>query len=193
MLFLSMIYTDADNDKQFFEDLFDNYKKQMFLLAMSYLHNESDSEDAVQNTFVRIIKNSRDTVLKIENDTDMRNYLLKATKNSCIDIMRKNSKQNMDSDFTSQSVSGGPNLIDSEFVETICRKAEYEELVLMIKCLDKKYREVLYYHFVLEFSIAETSKILNQNISTTKMQLVRGKKKLMCLLNAKGDGLYVIE
>ena len=99
----------------------------------------------------------------------------------------------MDSDFTSQSVSGGPNLIDSEFVETICRKAEYEELVLMIKCLDKKYREVLYYHFVLEFSIAETSKILNQNISTTKMQLVRGKKKLMCLLNAKGDGLYVIE
>ena len=193
MLFLSMIYTDADNDKQFFEDLFDNYKKQMFLLAMSYLHNESDSEDAVQNTFVRIIKNSRGTVLKIENDTDMRNYLLKATKNSCIDIMRKNSKQNMDSDFTSQSVSGGPNLIDSEFVETICRKAEYEELVLMIKCLDKKYREVLYYHFVLEFSIAETSKILNQNISTTKMQLVRGKKKLMCLLNAKGDGLYVIE
>ena len=193
MLFLSMIYTDADNDKQFFEDLFDNYKKQMFLLAMSYLHNESDSEDAVQNTFVRIIKNSRDTVLKIENDTDMRNYLLKATKNSCIDIMRKNSKQNMDSDFTSQSVSGGPNLIDSEFVETICRKAEYEELVLMIKCLDKKYREVLYYHFVLEFSIAETSKILNQNISTTKMQLVRRKKKLMCLLNAKGDGLYVIE
>ena len=193
MLFLSMIYTDADNDKQFFEDLFDNYKKQMFLLAMSYLHNESDSEDAVQNTFVRIIKNSRDTVLKIENDTDMRNYLLKATKNSCIDIMRKNSKQNMDSDFTSQSVSGGPNLIDSEFVETICRKAEYEELVLMIKCLDKKYREVLYYHFVLEFSIAETSKILNQNISSTKMQLVRGKKKLMCLLNAKGDGLYVIE
>lgn len=156
-------------------------------------HNESDSEDAVQNTFVRIIKNSRDTVLKIENDTDMRNYLLKANKNSCIDIMRKNSKQNMDSDFTSQSVSGGPNLIDSEFVETICRKAEYEELVLMIKCLDRKYREVLYYHFVLEFSIAETSKILNQNISTTKMQLVRGKKKLMCLLNAKGDGLYVIE
>ena len=193
MLFLSMIYTDADNDKQFFEDLFDNYKKQMFLLAMSYLHNESDSEDAVQNTFVRIIKNSRDTVLKIENDTDMRNYLLKATKNSCIDIMRENSKQNMDSDFTRQSVSGGPNLIDSEFVETICRKAEYEELVLMIKCLDKKYREVLYYHFVLEFSIAVTSKILNQNISTTKMQLVRGKKKLMCLLNAKGDGLYVIE
>ena len=193
MLFLSMIYTDADNDKQFFEDLFDNYKKQMFLLAMSYLHNESDSEDAVQNTFVRIIKNSRDTVLKIENDTDMRNYLLKATQNSCIDIMRKDCKQNMDSDFTSQSVSGGPNLIDSEFVETICRKAEYEELVLMIKCLDKKYREVLYYHFVLEFSIAETSKILNQNISTTKMQLVRGKKKLMCLLNAKGDGLYVIE
>ena len=91
MLFLSMIYTDADNDKQFFEDLFDNYKKQMFLLAMSYLHNESDSEDAVQNTFVRIIKNSRDTVLKIENDTDMRNYLLKATKNcKCQAKMSKN-------------------------------------------------------------------------------------------------------
>ncbi len=54
--------------------------KKMVLFALSILDNESDSEDALQNAFIKIISNNWKTLSKIDNDNDMRNYLLKATK-----------------------------------------------------------------------------------------------------------------
>ena len=37
-------------------------------------------------------------------------------------------------------------------------------------------------------TISKTAKLLNQTTSTTKKQLVRGKKMLLNLLGIKGDG-----
>lgn len=186
MLVLLMSYIDNTKDEITVERLFNTYKKQMVVYALSILHNDSDSEDAVQNAFVKIVGNNWKTVSKINNADDMKNYLLKATKNSCIDIMRKNNRQIIRGDFISKSNQEADAPSDSDFVETVCSKLNYEELVEIIEGLDRKYSEVLYYHFVLELTIKETSKILKQNISTTKMQLVRGKKQLIDLINSKG-------
>ena len=57
----------------------------------------------------------------------MRNYLLKATKNSCIDIMRKNSRQVVSADFITKSSQETDIPSDSDFVEAICNKLDYEE------------------------------------------------------------------
>ncbi len=183
MLALLLTYIEDERDQQTFEALFNTYKKQMVIYALSILHNDSDAEDAVQNTFVKILSNNWKTILKINNDTDMRNYLFKATKNACIDIMRKNSRQTILADLASKNKQGMDVLSDDDFVEYICRKLDYEELITKIEGLDRKYGEVLYYHFVLELTISETAKILKQNVSTTKMQLVRGKKQLIELSN----------
>lgn len=78
MVALLMTYIENDREKKTVERLFNTYKKQMVLFALSILDNESDSEDAVQNAFIKIISNNWKTVSKIDND--MRNYLLKATK-----------------------------------------------------------------------------------------------------------------
>ena len=76
MVALLMTYIENGKDKKTVELLFNTYKKQMVLYALSILHNESDSEDAVQNAFIKIISNNWKTVAKIDNDNDMRNYLL---------------------------------------------------------------------------------------------------------------------
>ncbi len=193
MLALLLTYIEDEQDKQTFEALFNAYKKQMVIYALSILHNNSDAEDAVQNTFIKILSNNWKTILKINNDTDMRNYLFKATKNSCIDIMRKNSRQIILADLISKNKQNIDVLSDNDFVEYICRKLDYEELITKMKSLDRKYCEVLYYHFVLELTVSETAKILKQNVSTTKMQLVRGKKQLINLMNLKGATEYVNE
>ena len=75
---------------------------------------------------------------------------------------------------------------DSTFIEVLCNKIDYDQILDAIKNLSEKYRYVLYYHFVMELTVPQTAKILNQSVPTTKKQIVRGKKMLLNLLNIEG-------
>ena len=78
-------------------------------------------------------------------------------------------------------------LSDDTFIEFVCNRIDYDKIIEAIKSLSEKYRDVLYYHFVMELSIPQTAKSLNQTLSTTKQRLVRGKKLLLNYLVLKGD------
>ena len=157
----------------------------MFYLAMSIIHSKDDAEDIVHDVFLNIAQRQMSVIKAIKNDEDMRNYLLKATKNKALNRIRDRKKENVciDSIIEFSSV----NITDSEFIDKICDESEYEHVLTAIESLDSIYRNSLYYHFVLEIPIQEVSKILNQSISTTKKQLVRGKKMLLALLETKGE------
>ena len=185
MLIFYLTFIDDFDDKKLFENLFYSYRKQMVYLAMSYIHNQDDAEDIVHDVFLNIAQRHMSIIKNVKNDKDMRSYLLKSTKNKALNKIRDRKKDNIciDSiiDFSNESIT------DSEFIDKICDESEYEHVLTAIESLDSIYRNSLYYHFVLEIPIQEVSKILNQSISTTKKQLVRGKKRLLALLETKGE------
>ncbi|MBQ6825740.1 MAG: hypothetical protein IJP34_03660 [Clostridia bacterium] len=80
MLALYLAYLDDENDKELFENIYYSYRKQMLLMAENILKNTNDSEDAVSTVFLRIAQKNWDVVSNIKSPTDLRNYLLKATK-----------------------------------------------------------------------------------------------------------------
>ncbi len=187
MLALCLAYLDDDNDKELFEEIFNSYKKQMVILAESLLNNKADAEDAVGDVFLRIAQKNWDTVRAIKDETDLRNYLLKATKNTSLNMIKLKKKYNVSLDTVSEyNTNDIEELSDNTFLEKICNKFEYKKIVEAIQSLDEKYRDVLYYHFVLDLTAAQTAKSLNQTLTTTKKQLVRGKKKLLSLLETQG-------
>ncbi len=185
MLVFCLAFIDDSNDKELFENLFYAYRKQMVYLAMSFIHNQDDAEDIVHDVFLNIAQRHMSIIKNIKNDEDMRNYLLKATKNKALNRIRDRKKDSVCIDsileFSNENVS------DGEFIDEICNHSEYEQVLSAIESLDNIYRNSMYYHFVLEIPIQEVSKILNQSISTTKKQLVRGKKRLLALLETKGE------
>lgn len=187
MLALYLAYLDDDNDKELFEEIFNSYKKQMVILAESLLKNEDDAEDVVGDVFLRIAQKNWDVVRGIKNETDLRNYLLKATKNTSLNMIKAKKKDNISLDTVSEyNINDIEELSDNTFLETICNKFEYNKIIEAIQSLDTKYRDVLYYHFVLDLTVPQTAKSLNQTLTTTKKQLVRGKKILLSLLEAHG-------
>lgn len=187
MLALYLAYLDDDNDKELFEEIFNSYKKQMVILAESLLKNEDDAEDVVGDVFLRIAQKNWDVVRGIKNETDLRNYLLKATKNTSLNMIKAKKKDNISLDTVSEyNINDIEELSDNTFLETICNKFEYNKIIEAIQLLDVKYRDVLYYHFVLDLTVPQTAKSLNQTLTTTKKQLVRGKKILLSLLEAHG-------
>ncbi len=187
MLALYLAYLDDANDQRLFEDIYYSYRKQMVTLALSILGKKEDAEDAVSKVFVRIAEKNWDVVRGIKSDTDLRNYLLKATKNTSLNMIKARKKENVSLDTISEYyLEGIEELSDDSFLEVICNRVEAEKVKKTILQMNEKYRDVLYYHFVMGLTVPETAKSLNQTVAATKKQLVRGKKMLLKMLGIEG-------
>lgn len=184
--YLSLI--EDFEQKSIFEKIYNQHRNQMFLLANNLLHNTSDAEDVVHDVFVKIATRHMEFIQNIENPEDLRNYLLKATKNTALNQLNKKHNRTtsldtlMEYDFEETA-----EITDEDFIEFISTKTEYESIVEAMLSLKEPYKDILYYHFVLELSIPEAAQHLNRNETTAKKQLVRGKKMLLNILQGKGE------
>lgn len=183
MLALYMSFIDDESHRRLFEEIYINYRKQMFLVARSLLGNDSDAEDIVHDVFLKIAKKHMAKISRIENGIDLRNYLLKATKHTALDHLRKHQHERISMDTEIEmDIPDTVDMSDTAFVEKICNNVEYKRIIEAIASLKDIYREVLYYHFVMELSVPEVAKLMNCKVSTVKQRLVRGKKILYAQL-----------
>lgn len=177
--YLSMIETPVD--KRVFEQLYINYSKQMFYLAKSILSEDAAAEDAVHDVFVAIASKHMTTIKKIENETDLRNYLLKATKNCCLNYIQKRNRTPVSADIVqgTKLAIAEKEITDDEFWEYIHNITEAKRVMDAIVTLPRIYADVLYYHFVMGLTGKEIVKLTGNKLSTVKKQLVRGKAALL--------------
>lgn len=89
-LYLSLIDNEDDRDK--FEFIYLIYRKRMVSEAYNILRNEYDAEDAVHDTFIKLARNMK-AIDEPDSDKTL-SYVLKAVKNTAINILNKNIKRN---------------------------------------------------------------------------------------------------
>jgi RNA polymerase sigma-70 factor (ECF subfamily) len=186
MLVLYLTYIDEEQEKLKFENLYYTYRKQMAAVAMSVVCSREDAEDIVHEVFLNIASKHMEMVCKISDERDLRNYMLKAVKNTALNWKKKRGRWlflENDIEIKNDTLE----LSDDKFVEYLCEKMEYERVLEAIKALETKYQNVLYYHFVMELPVPQVAKSLSQSLAATKKQLVRGKKKLLQILGEE-DG-----
>jgi len=180
---LYISYIDNEKEKKILEKIYYLYRKQMFLVARSILNNEADAEDVVQDVFLHIVSKYIDILSRIENENDLRNYLLKSTKNMALNKKKKIGRMLLfDENEDLEKFKVTKEWMDDNFEQYIFKRYEYEKVLQSINRLDEKYKLVLYYHFVMELEVKKVAVLMNQSVSTTKKQLFRGKKKLLFLL-----------
>lgn len=166
-------------EERLFEKLYSKYRFVMYSVAFSILQDESDAEDAVHDTFLSIAARQMPLLSRIEDEEDRQSYILKATRNTALNMLRRGGRRLPSDDiYECEQIDASDNP-DEEFINSICMKHDYKQVVKAIRRLDKKYSDVLYYHFVLGLTAMEVAKIQNKNINTIKKQLVRGKKRLL--------------
>lgn len=187
MLTIYLNLIDNDNDRSLFERIYYSHRKQMLTVALSILKNEDDAEDLVHDVFCNIAEKHIQTLQKIKNEQDMKNYLLKATKNSSLNMKRDTKRLILLNE--SETVFSKENLDDDKFFDMICGNLSYQEIISAIRSLDKKYEEVLYLHFVIEMTVPEVAEILSRNKQTVKKQISRGKALLLEKLSINGGAI----
>ena len=184
---IPMIYADLIDDAGHlarFEEIYEEYYRQMFHQANQILHDAYEAEDAVQDAFIGIARNMK-TVSTISDKADLFYYLMRAAENAAYNRTRQ-TKHYANVLPLEEGLVGSKH----SFWESLCTKLDYEQMMRAIGSLPKMYREVLYYHFVLGLTIPEVAKGLDIKLSTTKQRLVRGKKALLDAIGEEGELNY---
>ena len=171
-----MIYADLIDDagnRLRFEEIYETYYRQMFFKAHSILRDAHEAEDAVHEALIGIARNMK-TVSSIADAQDLRYYVLRAAENAAYNRTRQTKQYTQ-----AVPLEYAPHMSDGSLWEAMCTRMEYEALVDIIAAMPRIYREVLYYHLVLELSMPEVAQGLGLKLTTAKQRLVRGKKLLM--------------
>jgi RNA polymerase sigma-70 factor (ECF subfamily) len=72
-----------------FEQVFHSYYNELANYAFSILKSRDDAEDVVQEVFIRVWQNNPSVI----TTADVKFYLVTATRNGCISLLRKNANK----------------------------------------------------------------------------------------------------
>lgn len=175
-VYLAMV--DSDDEKEFVACLYKKYKAYLFSVSLSILHSYSDAEDAVHETFVRIIKN----LPKIKNaDPDKtKSFITVIIRNLCYDIVRKNNHQTYDNEYET----------DERYLSDTVKEAEtrldFETVIKNIGKLSPTLKNISTLYFVLQYSVSEICEILGISEDSVYSAVSRSRK-ILSEKHQKGD------
>lgn len=141
------------------KEVYERQNRRVYRLAMLYLKNVQDAEDAVQNIFLKYIQKE----VEFESENHENAWFIIVTKNYCKDVLKAFWRRNVD-------LGDIPEVGSSE--------EETKLLLMQIWKLPEKYREVLYLYYYEGYSIREMSSLLQRKESTIQTQLATARKKL---------------
>jgi len=152
------------------EETYNRQYHRSYRIAMLYLNNKSDAEDAVHQAFLAII----DYFHKISKmkRPDLEAYIVVIVRNKSIDILRARKKI---ADFDYNDGIG-----DQEYPEP-----QTSELADKLAKLPEKYRSVLLLRFHYGFKTKELAKMYGTTQENIQKILWRGRKMLEEELNGE--------
>lgn len=165
-IYLSALETAEE--KAEFEDLYIKYKQRMYAIAYKILHNVEDSEDAVHNAFLKIADNFEE--IKKFSCKETERYIVIIVRNTSINIYRKNKN---DTEHLTE-LDDNQSIVNINFFENI----EHDELIKAISNLPLIYKDILFLHYVNQYTTKEISKLLDISLDTVWKRIERAKKLL---------------
>lgn len=164
----------GDSKSQF--EVYKLYSKAMYNVCYRILNNETEAEDALQEAFV-------DAFMKIQsfkNESAFGAWLKQIVVNKALNHLRirKNIFVNIE-DHTFEIEKYKPN----ENSEECEPKFTIENINRNLKNLPEGYRVVLSLYLFEGYDHEEISQILKISESTSRSQYLRGKQKLISMIN----------
>ena len=140
-------------------------QEHFYRIAYSYLRNEADALDAVQNAVCKALENYN----KLRSDTAIKMWFYRILVNESLQIIRDNKKivllENTKDQLANQSYEDKTQVFSDDFLE-------------QIKVLDDESQKIFILRYFEEMSLKEISEIMNMNLNTVKAKIYRGLAKL---------------
>ncbi len=138
----------------------EKYSDMMYRIAYIMLGNESDAQDAVQDSLIKYITKGQ----HFSDENHEKAWMITVVSNICRDILRRR-KRDMELN---------PELIQEQ-TESIVHSSGILEALMLIP---ENFRIVLTLYYVEERTITEIASIIHRTPSAVKMRLKKGRELL---------------
>ena len=147
-------------DEKIQQVLLECYEKY-YRLAYSYMGNQEDALDVVQESAYKAIRDSK----KVENENYISTWIYRIVVNTAIDMLRKRKKEGINTQFEDYEMPVEDTYSDPDLAVALNRLKAEERLVITLRYFE-------------ELSLEEISDIAGEPLSTIKSRLYRALKKL---------------
>ena len=156
--------------------LVEEYAQSLYRVAFSVTRNNAEAEDAVQETFLRVLKNKT----KLAEIRNIRVWLVRITWNVVLDRKRR-AKVRPETDDVADLVRVLPcSRIGAE--STAIASEGYVRILRLIDTLPKKEREALLLSAIDELPTTEIAAVLQTSESSVRSRLFRARQSLSKML-----------
>ena len=155
------MYTKAE-----FEKCYRTHFQMVWNLCYTYLHHPADTEDAVQETFLRLVRSG-----KTFRDRDHEKaWLIVTAGNVCKDELKRKGRKNLSLEEVSTAGFQQPRT---------------DETLLAVQALPDQYRTALYLFYYEGLPAKKIAKLLKRPEATVRSDLHRGRQMLKARLEGK--------
>lgn len=148
------------------ETMYELYEQGMYRVAYGVLHNKEQAEDAVQDSFEKLLKYLPE--IDAPDSPKTQKLVLKIVRNTAIDQYRRNNKQN---EWLSEQGKCGEET--STFIKSV---EDREFLQQLLQAVPTEYREIIKLRCYYGFSAKETGNILGISEGNVNKRLERARK-----------------
>lgn len=180
MLSFLLSITDESNHSRIIY-LYNTYHDDMIKLAKYRLKKsglpnyELDSEDVVQNAFVKISKYINSIDFEV-CEKELKAYVLSIVANESKNAVNEYK-------YFDDIESHEEDLSDDDFFERIEIKETYDMVIEQIKHMDEKYSITLLFHYSEDMSVKEIADLMGISEKTVYTRITRGKRLLLELIS----------
>ena len=143
-------------------EIYYRYVDMIYRLCFTILKNTHDTEDSVQNTFIKLINHKKE----FENSEHEKAWLIRTATNISRDFLRKSSRKDTPLDEIEEKVPAEEH------------KTENIDLLNAVLSLDEKYREVIFLYYYEGYNSNEIAELLDKSASTIRSHLSEARTKL---------------
>lgn len=174
----TLVQLSRTGDSAAFMELIHLYRDKLHRLAYRMLNNQHDSEDIVQETFMRVYLN-----LNQYDDTQkFSTWIYRIGKNLCIDLLRKKKDvRSLDSGLGDEKERTFYDKLTSDEIgpeNRVLLNEFQDQLRKVIDKLSDKYKTIVTLYYLNELTLEEISETLGLPVTTVKTRLYRGREQL---------------
>ncbi|WP_042347865.1 RNA polymerase sigma factor [Bacillus massiliigorillae] len=172
---------DLDNLENSIIRIYNSYYKDVYRFLICFSGNQNDAEDMTQEVFIRVLNN----LSNYNSSQNLKTWVFSIAKHVAIDHYRKNRLVSiLKKGFFNQmkAIELDPNeVIEQNEIKNLVHEA--------IAKLKPHYRIIVILRGINEFSIKETSRILQCSESKVKVTYHRALKELKRKINIDAEGV----